>query len=163
MTPDRPSPSAALPRDKVEGVTALVLSVFRAHGALLAFGDALVAPLELSSARWQVLGAIALAGGPLTVPAIARSMGLSRQAVQKQVDRMLEQGLVELEANSAHRRSSLVALTSLGRRRYRAAIRRWMPAAGSLGKPHALAAIAQTQRVLDTITEALTSDATEAP
>jgi DNA-binding MarR family transcriptional regulator len=146
--------SAALA--KVDAVTALVLSVFRAHGALIAFGDELVLPLGLTSARWQVLGAIALAEQPLTVPAIARSMGLSRQAVQKQVDQMLEQELVKLEANREHRRSPLVALTALGQRRYRAALRRWMPAASALGKPHPLGAITQARVVLDAMLPSLT-------
>jgi DNA-binding MarR family transcriptional regulator len=157
----RSQKSAAATR--VDAVTALVLSIFRANGALVAFGDELVAPLGLSSARWQVLGAIALAERPLTVPAIARSMGLSRQAVQKQVDRMLEQELVTLEANREHRRSPLVALTAHGQRLYRAALRRWMPAARALGKPHAIGAIAQARDVLDAILQSLTRARKETP
>jgi DNA-binding MarR family transcriptional regulator len=155
----RPRRSAALA--DVNAVTALVLSVFRAHGALIAFGDELVAPLGLSSARWQVLGAIALAEQPLTVPAIARAMGLSRQAVQKQVDQMLEQGLVRLEANREHRRSPLIALTALGQRRYRAAFRRWMPAARALARPHTLGAITNARLVLDAMLLSLTENRKE--
>jgi DNA-binding MarR family transcriptional regulator len=155
----RKSPALA----KVDAVTALVLSVFRAHGALIAFGDELVLPLGLSSARWQVLGAIALAERPLTVPAIARSMGLSRQAVQKQVDQMLEQELVRLEANLKHRRSPLVALTTLGQRRYRAALRCWVPAARALGRPHALGAITRARLVLDAMLPSLTGVPEENP
>ena len=159
----RGSSPALRRRDGADAVTELVLSVFRAHGALLAFGDQLVAPLELSSARWQVLGAIAIAGNSLTVPAIARAMGLSRQAVQKQIDRMLEQNLVRLEANHAHRRSPLVALTPLGQRRYRAASRRWIPVARSLGKPHVFDAITRARGLLDTITRTLTETSQETP
>jgi hypothetical protein len=52
----------ARPRHRPAGkaATALILEVFRFNGRLLAAGDKLVANLGLTSARWQVLGAIAL-------------------------------------------------------------------------------------------------------
>ena len=49
-------------------------------------GNRLGAGAGLTSARWQVLAALALAGRPLTVAQIARTMGLSRQSVQRLVD-----------------------------------------------------------------------------
>ncbi|MFZ2909848.1 MAG: MarR family transcriptional regulator, partial [Candidatus Desulfobacillus denitrificans] len=58
-----------------EGVTRLVLAVFRAHQALVGEGDRRVARLGLNSARWKVLGAVELAGEPLTAPEIGRRMG----------------------------------------------------------------------------------------
>jgi DNA-binding MarR family transcriptional regulator len=96
----------------------VILSTFRANGLLLAAGDQLAAPSGLTSARWQVLGAIALAERPLTVPQIARRMGLTRQSVHATVKRLLDDGLVELVPNADHRRSSLVSLSELGRERY---------------------------------------------
>ena len=65
-----------------------------------------------------MLGAIALAERPLTVPQIARRMGLTRQSVHTTVNRLLADGLVEFGANADHRRSQLVRLTDLGRARY---------------------------------------------
>jgi DNA-binding MarR family transcriptional regulator len=53
--------------------------------------------------------------GPLTVPAIARARGVSRQAVQAAVARLVEEGQVELQPNPSHRRSPRVALTNVGR------------------------------------------------
>jgi hypothetical protein len=44
-------------------VSELALEIFRLNGELLADGDALVADLGLTSARWQVLGAVALSPG----------------------------------------------------------------------------------------------------
>jgi hypothetical protein len=55
---------------------------------LLAAGVQLVEKIDLTSARWQVLGAIALSAVPLPVAQIARNMGLSRQAVQRLVIEM---------------------------------------------------------------------------
>ena len=67
-------------------ITDLVLEVFRLNGRLNASGDALVAKIGLTSARWQVLGAIALKAAPLPVVRIAEAMGLSRQSVQRRSD-----------------------------------------------------------------------------
>src|SRR5215470_8239926 len=100
--------------------TDLILSTFRANGLLLAAGDLLAAEHGLTSARWQVLGAIALEQRPLTVPQIARRMGLARQSVHTTVNRLLADGMVELVPNADHRRSQLVRLTELGSSRYRA-------------------------------------------
>jgi DNA-binding MarR family transcriptional regulator len=100
--------------------TEVILATFRANGLLLAAGDRLAAEHGLTSARWQVLGAIALAQRPLTVPQIARRMGLTRQAVHTTVNRLAADGLVELAPNVDHRRSQLVAVTERGRARYRA-------------------------------------------
>jgi DNA-binding MarR family transcriptional regulator len=103
-----------------ETATQVVLAVFRANGLLLAAGDDLAADEGLSSARWQVLGALALAERPLTVPQIARRMGLTRQSVHATVKRLVRDGLVELVPNADHRRSQLVSLTELGQARYAA-------------------------------------------
>jgi DNA-binding MarR family transcriptional regulator len=99
----------------VAAVTTLILEIFQLNGRLLAAGDRLVAPLGLTSARWQVLGAID--AGPLPVSAIARAMGLARQSVQRTVDLLIRDGLVETRPNPGHKRAYLVALTPLGRDR----------------------------------------------
>jgi DNA-binding MarR family transcriptional regulator len=107
-----------------ETATEVILSIFRANGLLLASGDLLSASEGLTSARWQVMGAIALAERPLTVPQIARRMGLTRQSVHATVKRLVADGLVELAPNADHRRSQLVRLTESGRSRYAAIDRR---------------------------------------
>jgi DNA-binding MarR family transcriptional regulator len=103
-----------------EKATEVILSVFRANGLLLAAGDLLAAGHGLTSARWQVLGAIALAQRPLTVPQIARRMGLTRQSVHTTVSRLVADGMVELTANADHQRSQLARLTEHGRARHHA-------------------------------------------
>jgi DNA-binding MarR family transcriptional regulator len=100
--------------------TAVVLEIFRVNGLLLADGNRLATAEGLTAARWQVLGAVALAGRPLTVPQIARRMGLTRQAVQESVNRLLAGALVEARDNLDHRRSPLIGLTRLGSQKYTA-------------------------------------------
>ena len=105
-------------------LTDLIIGVFRLNGALLVSGDALVGDLGLTSARWQVLGAIALSPVPLPVAHLARNMGLTRQAVQRSVDEMRHDGLVRLDPNPHNRRAMLVTMTELGSSAYRAASER---------------------------------------
>lgn len=100
--------------------TELILSTFRTNGLLLAAGDLLAAEYGLTSARWQVLGAIVYAQHPITVPQIARRMGLTRQSVHTTVNRLLGDGIVEFAENPDHRRSPRVRLTELGETKYRA-------------------------------------------
>ncbi len=56
--------------------------------------------------------------GPQPVPGIARSLWLSRQAVQRLVDQARAAGYVEQRPNPAHRRSPLIALTDHGRQTF---------------------------------------------
>ncbi|WP_458097942.1 MarR family winged helix-turn-helix transcriptional regulator [Roseomonas sp. WA12] len=101
-----------------------MVEVFRINGDLLEAGDVLVRDLGLSSARWQVLGAIALSPAPLPVAHIARNMGLARQSVQRIVGDMLADGLLRLEPNPHHRRASIVAMTPAGETAYAEAMAR---------------------------------------
>jgi DNA-binding MarR family transcriptional regulator len=103
-----------------EKATEVVLAAFRVNGLLLAAGDLLAAEHGLTSARWQVLGAIALAQRPLTVPQIARRMGLTRQSVHTTIHRLVAGELVEFVSNADHRRSQLVRLTERGRAKFQA-------------------------------------------
>src|SRR5215470_4298457 len=50
-----------------DAATAVVLEIFRVNGLVLADGNRLAVAEGLTAARWQVLGAVALAGRPLTV------------------------------------------------------------------------------------------------
>ena len=96
-------------------LSALFLDIFRANASLVAAGDQLVAPLGLTSARWQVLGAVAMAPAPQPVAHIARDMGLARQSVQRLVNELIEAGLVDLTENPHHKRAKLVCLSDSGR------------------------------------------------
>ena len=96
----------------------LVLSVFRLNGLLIAEGDAMTENLGLTSARWKVIGVIALSNAGLTVPGIARVLGQSRQAVQRITDVMVSDGLLSYQPNPQHKRSVLVTLTNEGKNAY---------------------------------------------
>jgi len=98
----------------------LVLSLFRLNGLLIAEGDDMTEALGLTSARWKVIGVIALSNAGLTVPGIARVLGQSRQAVQRITDVMVTDGLLSYSPNPKHKRSVLVVLTEEGKTAYQA-------------------------------------------
>ncbi|WP_236020784.1 MarR family winged helix-turn-helix transcriptional regulator [Devosia sediminis] len=101
--------------DASTALSALFLDIFRANARLTMAGDQLVSPLGLTSARWQILGAVAMAPAPQPVAHIARDMGSTRQGVQRLVNELLDGGFVELRENPHHRRAKLVCLTAKGR------------------------------------------------
>jgi DNA-binding MarR family transcriptional regulator len=95
-------------------IDALVANVFEAAGALRRHGDKQAAVVGQTQARWQVLSV--LSQEPRSVPAAARRLGVSRQAVQRIVDVLREEGLIRTRANPAHATSPLLFLTPRGRR-----------------------------------------------
>ena len=105
-----------------EALTDLVLDLFRLTSLLLTAGDRLVADLGLTSARWQVLGAMVAAERPQPVAWLARDMGANRQNVQRIINDLHKDGLVQFEMNPHHRRAQLVVLTDKGRRAFEAAM-----------------------------------------
>ena len=129
----------------------LFLDFFRFNGRLLSAGDRLVADLGLTSARWQVMGAVAIAKTPLAVAHIARNMGLTRQAVQRVVKDLLAEGLVAYEENPHHRRAKLVVLTEQGKGVFDAAMQRQIPWTDELAAGLGDDALATTSHVIRTL------------
>lgn len=117
-----------------EILTGLVLDLFRLSSLLATAGDRLVARLELTSARWQVLGAIADAERPEPVAWIARNMGANRQNVQRIVNDLHKQGLVGFQVNPHHRRAQLVVLTDKGKHAFDYAMRLQAPWVNNLSE-----------------------------
>jgi len=135
--------------------TTVVLATFRANGLLLAAGNRLAALEGLTAARWQVLGALALAGRPLTVPQIARRMGLTRQTVQASVNRLVSEALTEAGQNLDHRRSPLIRLTELGNQKYAALDQRQARWINELAAGLKISDLAATARLLHEISDRL--------
>ncbi|MGC1861722.1 MAG: MarR family winged helix-turn-helix transcriptional regulator [Methylocystis sp.] len=110
-----------------DAVTLFVLDLFRLNNQLLSAGDRLVAPLGLTSARWQILGAIVAADYPQPVAWLARNLGAHRQNVQRIINDLAKEGLVAFETNPHHRKAQLVVLTKKGRQTFDAAMRLQAP------------------------------------
>jgi len=117
-----------------EALTGLILDLFRLNSLLLTAGDRLVTRLGLTSARWQILGAVLAAERPQPVAWLARNMGANRQNVQRILNDLHEQGLVAFESNPHHRRAQLVVLTEKGKQTFDAAMRLQAPWINSLSE-----------------------------
>src|ERR1700692_2536075 len=83
----------APPRRAAEGdaFATLAITVLRLAGHLTAAGDALTKPVGQTSARWQVLAAAGHA--KMSVAEIARTLGITRQGVQRIADLLEADGL----------------------------------------------------------------------
>ncbi|MEE1763771.1 MULTISPECIES: MarR family winged helix-turn-helix transcriptional regulator [unclassified Streptomyces] len=89
------------------------LGVFRLNGQFLSVADELARPAGLTAAWWQVLGAVL--PEPLPVAGVARTMGITRQSVQRVADLLVDRGLAVYVPNPAHRRAKLLTPTPAGR------------------------------------------------
>lgn len=125
-------------------VTDLIFEAFRLNGRLLSAGDRLGADLEITSARWQVLGSVK--SEPLTVSQIARKMGLTRQAVQRVANDLAHRDLVAFVDNPEHRKAKLVVLTAAGKKKTREMDRRqarWSDWLGQVAEPRDIEYVAR--------------------
>jgi DNA-binding MarR family transcriptional regulator len=131
-----------------DALTDLILDLFRVNNLTLTWGDRLVAPLGLTSARWQILGAIVAADRPQPVAWLARDLGANRQNVQRIVNDLATEGLVRFEPNPHHRRAQLVVLTDKGQKTYDAAISLYDPRVNTLADGLSLKDIKTAGRVM---------------
>ncbi|MGL3105698.1 MarR family winged helix-turn-helix transcriptional regulator [Bradyrhizobium sp. BR 1432] len=141
-----------------DALTNLMLDLFRLNSLLLTAGDRLVAGLGLTSARWQILGAIVHAERPQPVAWLARDLGANRQNVQRIVNDLLAEGIVAFEANPHHRRAQLVVLTDKGRRTFDAAMALQAPWANSLSEGLAIKDLQAVHRVVTALRKKLESN-----
>lgn len=131
-----------------DALTNLVLDLFRLDSLLLTAGDRLVAPLGLTSARWQVVGAIVAAERPQPVAWLARDLGGNRQNVQRIINDLHKEDLVAFEVNPHHRRAQLVVLTEKGRHTFEAAMELQAPWINALSDGLSVKDIRTVHRVI---------------
>lgn len=147
------------PTPEQELLTRAALTAFRLNGQFLGVAEELARPAGLTAARWQVLGAVLRE--PLPVAGIARAMGITRQAVQRIADVLVDLGLAEYRPNPAHQRAKLLAATEAGYD----AVRRINPghAAFSVALAEAVGpGVAEVVEALERLSAALASVAPEA-
>ena len=140
-----------------DAVSDLMLDLFRLNSMLLTAGDRLVAGLGLTSARWQILGAIVAAERPQPVAWLARDLGANRQNVQRIINDLEKEQLVAFEPNPHHRRAQLVVLTDKGRQTYQAAMRLQAPWISGLADGLSVKDIETTHRVMAAMRKKLES------
>ncbi|WP_375785291.1 MarR family winged helix-turn-helix transcriptional regulator [Bradyrhizobium sp. Pha-3] len=134
-----------------EALSDLILDLFRLNSLLFTAGDRMVAGLGLTSARWQILGAIVTTERPQPVAWLARDLGAARQNVQRIVNDLQRDGLVTFETNPHHRRAQLVVLTEKGQQSFDAAMRLQLPWVNGLSDGLSMKDLESTSRVVSTL------------
>jgi DNA-binding MarR family transcriptional regulator len=105
-------PEPVTPSEAGALLTEVVVTTFRLNGRLLDVAQELASAGEITAAWWQVLGGVL--HEPRTVSDIGRRMGMTRQAVQRVADVLVDRGLAEYLDNPGHRRAKLLACTEDG-------------------------------------------------
>ncbi|MGW1238425.1 MarR family winged helix-turn-helix transcriptional regulator [Streptomyces bobili] len=140
-------------RERQDLLSRSALGVFRLNGQFLGVAEELARPAGLTAAWWQVLGAVL--SEPLPVSGIARTMGITRQSVQRVADLLVGKGLAEYRPNPAHQRAKLLAPTERGL----AAVARVDPGhdafADRLAEAYGEAELAEAVRLLERLSQVL--------
>jgi DNA-binding MarR family transcriptional regulator len=140
-----PSPQALVP--------IIVADIYELAGRMRDYGEAIARTAGQTQARWQVMSAAS--AEPRTVPQIARTLGVTRQNVQRIADMLVADGSATYQDNPDHRTSLHLVLTGRGR----AALDRLTKAASGyharLARRLPPAEIAALQRGLRRLLEAL--------
>jgi DNA-binding MarR family transcriptional regulator len=109
---------------------------------------------ELTAGRRGILRGLERFGAQ-TVPQMARARPVSRQHIQMEVNQLEADGLAELVANVAHKRSRLVRLTPKGKAHLEAMYRREAEFLATLELPPSEETLLSTAEVLRIVREAL--------
>jgi DNA-binding MarR family transcriptional regulator len=131
-----------------DALTGVMLDFFRLNSLIQTSGDRLVARLGLTSARWQILGAIVAAERSQPVAWLARDLGANRQNVQRIINDLHRDGLVAFETNPHHRRAQLVLMTEKGKRAFDDAMELQAPWINNLSDGLSVKDIATVDRVV---------------
>lgn len=107
--------------DETAAGMAAVVSVMRAEQIFDSRAAAILRPLGLTFARYQVLGMLRWAG-PMTHGAIAHGLWITAATVTNAVDRLEEAGLSRRVAHPTDARATLVSITPKGRRLFDRAV-----------------------------------------
>jgi len=134
-------------------VPIIVADIYELAGRFREYGDAIAQTVGQTQARWQVMSAAS--AEPLSVPRIARVLGVTRQNVQRIADLLVEEGSAQYQDNPDHRASPHLILTKRGR----AALEQLTKAAGGyharLARKLSSSDVISLQRGLRRLLEAL--------
>lgn len=101
--------------DELHPLSVLIDEILRTRGRLVTATPALGAEEGLTGSMNLVLASVIRSPQPPTVPQIGRSLGHTRQAVQRTADALAGRGLIEFVDNPDHKRARRLVPTEQGR------------------------------------------------
>jgi DNA-binding MarR family transcriptional regulator len=90
----------------------IVADIFELAGRFREQGETIAQTVGQTQARWQVMSAAS--ADPLTVPQIARRLGVTRQNVQRIADLLVKENWAAFETNPDHKGSPFLVLSPRG-------------------------------------------------
>jgi DNA-binding MarR family transcriptional regulator len=100
--------------DCAAGCTA-VTSLMRVHQVLTKQADQILAPIDLTFARYELLVRLYFHDGALPLSQLGRQLQIHQTSITGLVDRLEKQGLIKRAAHPTDRRSTIAQMTSAGR------------------------------------------------
>ena len=100
--------------DCAAGCTA-VTSLMRVHQVLTQQADRVLAPIELTFARYELLVRLYFREGALPLNQLGKQLQIHQTSITSLVDRLEKQGLIERVPHPTDRRSTLARITPAGR------------------------------------------------
>ncbi|MBC8138017.1 MAG: MarR family transcriptional regulator [Fibrella sp.] len=139
-------------------LTDLIHAVLRMNATVRKSGTRLTRDMGLTNSRWQILGEIFALGERVTVSELARHLGLTRQAVQRLADEMVEAGMVEFAENPGDARAMHLILTEAGRSVYNDSLEREWQWTNAVAEDFDAEEISRAVALLTAITKKMQDD-----
>jgi DNA-binding MarR family transcriptional regulator len=100
--------------DCAAGCTA-VTSLMRVHQVLTKQADQILAPIDLTFARYELLVRLYFHDGALPLSQLGRQLQIHQTSITGLVDRLEKQGLIKRASHPTDRRSTIAQMTPAGR------------------------------------------------
>jgi DNA-binding MarR family transcriptional regulator len=137
-------------------LTDVIIATFQLDGRLMDIARRLARAGGITATEWRVLGGVL--DEPHSVAQVARLMGMTRQAVQRVADQLVDRGLAEYRPNPAHRRAKLLACTEAGHWTIRRIALSQRPWADRIGAPVGAAELSETLATMRRLLSTLDAD-----
>ena len=100
--------------DCAAGCTA-VTSLMRVHQVLTKQADQILAPIDLTFARYELLVRLYFSGESLPLSQLGRQLQIHQTSITSLVDKLEKQGLIKRTPHPTDRRSTIAQMTPAGR------------------------------------------------
>jgi DNA-binding MarR family transcriptional regulator len=100
--------------DCAAGCTA-VTSLMRVHQVLTRQADQILAPIDLTFARYELLVRLYFSGQSLPLSQLGRQLQIHQTSITSLVDKLEKQGLIKRTPHPTDRRSTIAEMTPAGR------------------------------------------------
>lgn len=100
--------------ESIESLDMLAFQIFRIHHLIQENSEWLFNDLGVTHSRARIIIGLSKQNKPTSISELARSIGLTRQAVQRLANQLIDEGILCIDADSQSNKSKLLQLTESG-------------------------------------------------